>query len=152
MKTALTGYLRNFRKSQETPENLRICEPFESERLRFIALAEAYEDKINELILSAEKGAGKTTATKLIKDLVDPSVLDTSSLSNDEKTLLILLDHSAVVNFDNLQTLTTRQSDILCRAYSGDAIMSRQLYSNDDEFIMQYKRAIILNGIDCPAL
>lgn len=55
LKTALTGYLRSFRKSQETPKNLRICEPFESECLRFVALAEAYEDKINELILSAEK-------------------------------------------------------------------------------------------------
>lgn len=102
------------------------------------------------LTMSAERGSGKSTATKIIKDLVDPSVLNTTRLPNDEQSLTQILDHSALICFDNISNISLKQSDFLCRAYSGDAIMSRQLYSNDEEFISKYKRAIILNGINCP--
>lgn len=102
------------------------------------------------LVLSAERGSGKTTATKLIKSLVDPSLLETTKLPYNEVDLSQVLDHSALINFDNISNISHKQSDILCRAYSGEAIMTRQLYSNDDEFILKYKRAIIINGIDCP--
>lgn len=150
-------------KSQVLPienNDVKLSEMFElfnipeEERLIFlIYLISLFIPNIPKpiLIISAEKGSGKTMLTKFIKDLADPSILSSTSLSNDVRALIQLLDHSAVINFDNLQKLSNTQSDILCRAYSGDAIMSRQLYSNDEEFIVEYKRAIILNGIDCPA-
>ena len=103
------------------------------------------------LILSAEKGAGKTTTTKFIKSLVDPSILDTTSFPKDISSLSQIFDHSALICFDNLDKLQNWQSDALCRAYSGEAISKRKLYTDEEDVVCQYKRAIILNGINCPA-
>ncbi|MDD2391984.1 MAG: hypothetical protein PHU94_03515 [Bacilli bacterium] len=103
------------------------------------------------LILSAEKGAGKTTTTKFIKSLVDPSILDTTRFPKDISSLSQIFDHSALICFDNLDKLQNWQSDALCRAYSGEAISKRKLYTDEEDVVCQYKRAIILNGINCPA-
>lgn len=102
------------------------------------------------LMINAEKSSGKSITTRIIKNLVDPSAAIYTNLPNNDKELMLNLDHSAVVAFDNLSYISNTQSDILCRAYSGDAIITRTLFTNNDEFIMTYKRAIILNGINNP--
>lgn len=104
------------------------------------------------LILQAEKGAGKTTATKLLKSLIDPSKIEATYFPRNEEALSQLLDHSALINFDNLNRLQDWQSDALCRAYSGETYTKRSLFTDDEDFIFKYKRAIILNGINCPAI
>lgn len=103
------------------------------------------------LIFSAERGAGKTTSTKLIKSLVDPSLLEITSFPRDLSSLSQMLDRSALICFDNLGKLQLWQSDALCRAYSGEATSKRKLYTDEEDVVFQYKRAIILNGINCPA-
>lgn len=104
------------------------------------------------LILQAEKGSGKTTSTKLLKSLVDPSEIEATYFPRNEEALSQILDHSALINFDNLNKLQDWQSDALCRAYSGETFTKRCLFTNDEDFIFKYKRAIILNGINCPAI
>ena len=96
------------------------------------------------LILQAEKGAGKTTATKLLKSLIDPSKIEATYFPRNEEALSQLLDHSALINFDNLNRLQDWQSDALCRAYSGETYTKRSLFTDDEDFI--------LNGINCPAI
>lgn len=103
------------------------------------------------LIFSAERGAGKTTSTKLIKSLVDPSLLEITSFPRDLSSFSQMLDRSALICFDNLGKLQLWQSDALCRAYSGEATSKRKLYTDEEDVVFQYKRAIILNGINCPA-
>lgn len=102
-------------------------------------------------ILNAERGAGKTTTTKFIKRLVDPSVLETISFPTKQEELPQILDHNAVICFDNIDRLQFWQSDALCRAYSGDSMSKRTAFTVDEDYIYQFKRAIILNGINCPA-
>ena len=103
------------------------------------------------LIFSAERGAGKTTSTKLVKLLVDPSLLEITSFPRDLSSFSQMLDRSALICFDNLGRLQLWQSDALCRAYSGEATSKRKLYTDEEDVVFQYKRAIILNGINCPA-
>ena len=62
-----------------------------------------------------------------------------------------MLDRSALICFDNLGRLQLWQSDALCRAYSGETTSKRKLYTDEEDVVFQYKRAIILNGINCPA-
>ena len=104
------------------------------------------------LIIQAEKESGKTTNSKKIKSLVDPSAINLTGFPKNEEILAQMLDHSALINFDNLNKLEDWQSDALCRAYSGENFAKRSLFSDDDDFLFKYKSAIMLNGINCPAL
>jgi len=40
--------------------------------------------------------------------------------------------------------------DTLCRLVTGDGDSKRALYSDDEDFIYQLKRVILLNGINAP--
>jgi hypothetical protein len=93
------------------------------------------------------QGTGKSTSQLLIIKLLDPASTNILSLPSDEKELTQNLEHHSVCMFDNVGYLSRTQSDILCRAITGDAIEKRALYTNDESFIKQYMRTIGLNGI-----
>ena len=97
------------------------------------------------------QGSGKSFATRILRKLVDPSQLDSLSFPRDKSELVQLLSHHWIPFFDNVDNLQPWQSDMLCRACTGDGISKRVLYSDDDDFIYKYKRCIGLNGINIVA-
>lgn len=100
------------------------------------------------LMVSAEKGAGKSTMTRVVRRLVDPADEELLSLSNDPNELALLLARNYVPAFDNLDGLQSWQSDYLSRAATGGGITKRQLYTDYDEVILKFRRCVILNGIN----
>lgn len=68
------------------------------------------------LILHGEKGASKTTTSKIIRELVDPSVLGTLNIPNNEEVFAQILSKHYLATFDNLDIISNRVSDMLCRA------------------------------------
>jgi hypothetical protein len=52
------------------------------------------------------------------------------------------------LSFDNLSHLQDSQSDILCRISTGGGFAARELYSDQDETILDVQRPIALNGIE----
>jgi hypothetical protein len=50
--------------------------------------------------------------------------------------------------FDNLSHVQDWQSDVLCRISTGGGFAARELYSDQDETILDVQRPIILNGIE----
>ncbi len=50
--------------------------------------------------------------------------------------------------FDNVSSISEDESDLLCRAVTGAGFSKRALYSNDDDFIYKFKRALGVNGIN----
>lgn len=70
-------------------------------------------------ILYGEKGAAKSTASELLKKLIDPSALGTMTLQNDPRALAVNLQQHWFLPFDNVSHINEETSDTLCRAITG---------------------------------
>lgn len=71
------------------------------------------------MVISSAKGTGKSTLTKLIRALVDPSCSDASLTPNNDAELKNLLANSFVACFDNTASMKESYSNILCAAITG---------------------------------
>jgi hypothetical protein len=100
------------------------------------------------LCLQGEQGSAKTTTARVLRALIDPAVAPLRTVPSDERDLMIAANSSRVLAFDNLSGTSTRTSDALCRLATGGGFATRELYSNDDEAVIEATRPIILNGID----
>ncbi|WBL34036.1 hypothetical protein O5O51_04865 [Sinirhodobacter sp. HNIBRBA609] len=99
------------------------------------------------LVLSGEQGSAKSTTTKVLRSLVDPSTLETRSFPGDERDLVIAAQGAHVLAFDNLSRVKPAMADCLCRLSTGGGFATRKLHSDADEVLFQATRPIILNGI-----
>ncbi len=93
-------------------------------------------------------GSGKTTAGRMIKRTLDPTAPETVRV--DARDFLQKLSHCFVAMLDNQNSLPEWAVDTLCRAVTGEADSKRSLYTDDEDFIYEMKRAILLNGINAP--
>lgn len=100
------------------------------------------------LILNGSQGAGKSTPMRMLKDLLDPSQLTSAGKITGEKELAFLASRHSLLFFDNLSFLERDNSDLLCRLITGDGFSKRKLYTDDDEVIYNFKRPLMLNGIN----
>ena len=103
------------------------------------------------IILSGPQGSAKTTVFKIMKMLIDPSVLLTLSFPTKDTELVQNLSHHWFALFDNISSLKKRVSDLLCRAITGEGFSKRKLYTDEDDVIFNFMRCIGLNGINIPA-
>ena len=102
-------------------------------------------------ILYGDQGAAKTTLSKVLRRIIDPSQIKSLSLPNTIQELAQLLSHHHSAFFDNLSGLPEWASDALCRAVTGDGFTKRELYSDDEDVIYKFQRIIALNGINIVA-
>ena len=100
------------------------------------------------LTLTGEQGTAKSTASRVVRDLIDPNVVPVRSPPKCEDDLIVAASHSHVVAFDNLSGVQPWLSDALCRLATGGGLTKRALYTDDDEFAIEVLRPVILNGID----
>ena len=100
------------------------------------------------LALHGEQGTAKTTASRVVRALVDPNVAPVRSVPRSEDDLAVASVHSHVVAFDNLSGVAPWLSDALCRLATGGGLSKRTLYTEDDETIIDAIRPVIVNGID----
>ncbi len=97
---------------------------------------------------SGAMGSGKTTASRVIKRLWDPTAPET--VRYDSRDFLQKASHAHILMLDNLNTLPEPAADILCRLVTGEADAKRRLYSDDDDVIVELRKAVLLNGINVP--
>lgn len=98
---------------------------------------------------TGEMGSGKTTLHRILKRLLDPTTPETIRL--DPRDALQKASHCAIVLCDNLSHLADWQVDTLCRLVTGEGDSKRVHYTDDDDFIYEFKRLVLLNGINPPA-
>jgi len=96
-------------------------------------------------------GSGKTTLLRLIRKLIDPSSVGILSLPHDPRETIQLLAHHYFAPFDNVSRLNEWQSNMLCRAVTGEGQSKRELYTDDDDVIYSFRRCLALNGINLTA-
>src|SRR5919112_1457257 len=97
---------------------------------------------------SGAMGSGKTTIQRLIKRLLDPTAPETVRF--DPRDFLQKAMHAYIVMADNQNTIPEWASDTLCRLVTGEADSKRRLYTDDEDFIIELRRAVLLNGINVP--
>jgi len=99
------------------------------------------------LVLIGSAGCGKTTISRMLRELLDPNI---ASLLSKPKTddLRVLGVNNHVLAFDNLSGISPNQSDALCKISTGDNQTVRKLYTTNEEFTISLKKPILLNGID----
>ena len=98
-------------------------------------------------ILHGSQGSGKSTLTNALKKLIDPSKAPLIRIG-DERNFAIMANNTHLMAIDNLSSLSAEQSDLLCTASTGGGFRTRALHTNDDEAIFEYRRPIVMNGID----
>jgi 5S rRNA maturation endonuclease (ribonuclease M5) len=101
------------------------------------------------LALLAEQGSAKSTITRFLVSLVDPSAVPLRQPPRDPDGWTTAAAASWVVALDNLSgSLPGWLSDCLCRASTGDGSVKRALYTDHDVAVMAYRRCSIVNGVD----
>jgi hypothetical protein len=103
------------------------------------------------LMLHGEQGSAKSTLQELIRMLVDPSSISTLTFPRDINELVQKLSHNYIAYFDNVSVIPEWISDQLCRAVTGSGFSKRELYTDDDDIIYNFKRCIGFNGINLGA-
>ncbi|OFJ55112.1 ATP-binding protein [Mycolicibacterium grossiae] len=104
------------------------------------------------LALFAEQGSAKTTTTRMLVDLIDPSPVPLRQAPRDADSWVTAASGSWVVALDNLSAIPPWLSDSLCRAATGDGNVKRALYTDADLAVVKFRRCIIINGIDVGAV
>ena len=96
----------------------------------------------------AEHGCAKSSTTKCVVSLIDPSVVPARAIPRDLSQWMTTAAGSYVVAVDNLSTIPDWLSDAICRAATGDGDVRRQLYTDDSLLVVKMIRSVIINGID----
>lgn len=99
------------------------------------------------LVVNGEQGAGKSTFSRLLRELVDPNAAPIRTAPRDDRDLIVMAMNSHVLAFDNLSKVDVWLSDGLCRLATGGGYSTRMLHTDSDEMIFMAQRPIILNGI-----
>lgn len=99
------------------------------------------------LILHGPQGAGKTTPLIMLKELIDPSRLQTLPPPDSPEKFTHIVTKHHLVAFDNLSNMPPWLSDALARVCTGDGFSKRALYTDDDDKIYNFQRVVAINGI-----
>jgi hypothetical protein len=100
------------------------------------------------LVIQGGPGAAKTTTTSLVRRIIDPAFPALLPYPKSLEQLLLNGYHNYVLAFDNLSGISNDISDALCVVASGSGFATRKLYTNTEQVAFEFKRPIIVNGID----
>lgn len=104
------------------------------------------------LTFTGEQGTGKSSAAKAVINLIDPSGAPKRTAPRDVKEWSRQASASWALCLDNISTIPMWLSDALCKAVTGDGIVDRALYTDDDVIVLEFRRVIALTTIDAGAL
>lgn len=103
------------------------------------------------LINTGDQGAAKSTALRVARSLIDPSISELLEPARSVEELILNANHHYCLYLDNLSFLPEWLSDTLCRLCTGIGFSKRKLFYDDDDIIFQQKVAIGLTGINLVA-
>src|SRR5215207_565834 len=93
-------------------------------------------------------GAGKTTASRIVKRSLDPT--NNEAVTIDRRDFLQKAAHCYVLMLDNQNSLPEWFQDMLCRLVTGESDSKRVLYTDEEDLVWSMQRAVLLNGINPP--
>ncbi|MCE5193718.1 hypothetical protein LLF88_07305 [bacterium] len=99
------------------------------------------------VVITGEQGCGKSTATRVLKQIVDPSTTPWRFAPRSPQDVAIAASRQWILAYNNLSTVQPWFSDLLCTINSGGTYSTRTLYTNAEESSLTLARPIIINGI-----
>ncbi|WPE17138.1 hypothetical protein R5P06_03500 [Candidatus Thioglobus autotrophicus] len=99
------------------------------------------------MILNGSAGTGKTTASRMFRELVDPNKIDVLSKPKLQDMRVIGATNHMLA-FDNLSGISPQFSDAICKIATGDHQAVRVLHTTNDEMTISIKKPCLMNGID----
>lgn len=99
------------------------------------------------MMLNGGPGTAKSTMTKMIKTLIDPSGVPLRNLPKAERDFIIGAANGHVLAFDNVSHMSPDLSDVCCKIATGAGFSTRRLFTDDDEKHFNVMRPMIFNGI-----
>jgi hypothetical protein len=98
--------------------------------------------------LNGGKGAAKSSATKALRNLLDPHEEEHRRIPEDDRTLAVAAHNNHILAYDNFSVLPPWLSDAFCRIATGAGDSYRKMYTDSEEVIFRFCRPIIFNGIE----
>jgi len=98
------------------------------------------------LFLVGHQGSAKTTLTQTIRQIIDPSMIDSIPVPKSEDDLMIVLAHNYLTPLDNVNHMRDEYVDVMCRAATGTSAVKRELYTDQDEVVLNVKHVIVINS------
>ena len=99
------------------------------------------------LMLEAQRGSGKSTLTRIINLLIDPSKANSTPMPGNLDNLQVYLASNYLCLLDNVRKIPTEFSDTLCTAITGGTVVKRQLYTTRDVAYLWIHNCVVINGI-----
>lgn len=100
------------------------------------------------LAFYGEQGTAKSTSSRVVRRLVDPSRGEIRAAMRSVDDLMIAAMQSRILALDNLSGMPPWLSDALCRVATGGGLSKRTLYTDEEETVLEVMRPIVVNGID----
>jgi hypothetical protein len=100
------------------------------------------------LSLAGTQDAAKSTTTKMLRLLIDPSTVLVRAQPKEERDLMVGGKNNWLLAFDNLSHISEQMSDALCRISTGGGQSNRQNYTDGEEFLFDVMRPVVMNGIE----
>lgn len=99
------------------------------------------------IIVSAERGSGKSLLSRVVRALLDPSSQDITTYPDKFDDLQTILSGSYLTVLDNISDVSRKESDLLCSAITGATIAKRTLYTTNNIFSQKIHSTVVMNGI-----
>jgi intein/homing endonuclease len=104
------------------------------------------------LLLCGSRGSGKSFMGRIIKRALDPVEGNSSELlvnkPQDLNYLIGLLSHNAVAVLDNISRIDRATGDVLCNVVTGGVIPTRELYTTNDQVLIDIRSKLIITAIN----
>jgi hypothetical protein len=122
------------------------------EEYRFLVLAwllECY--RVNTpfpvLELNGVQGSAKSTTESNLRMLVDPSTSNLRPAPKNTEDIFVCAGNNHLLAYENLSYLPAKYQDAFCTIATGGGAGGRALFTNGEEFLVEVKRPIVINGI-----
>lgn len=99
------------------------------------------------LELIGQQGSAKSTTHTALKILIDPHACNLRACPRSVDDLFVAAGKNHILGYENVSYFSHRLQDCLCVTSTGGSHAKRKHYSDGDEFIIETKNPIILNGI-----
>ena len=99
------------------------------------------------LALSGPDGATKSTTTKMVGNILDPSRFPAKMVPTKDEDFILNCRQEKVQRYDNLTSLHHEAMNYICAIATGIALSKRKLYTDSDMSQVNVMAPFIINGI-----